>query len=53
MNVDTGLKLIEEYILELTGKKITANPPKNVVQMTYFERMANIALKYFQQKNQE
>lgn len=50
MNVETGLKLIEEYVFELTGKKITANAPRNVVQQTYFERMVDIALKYFQNK---
>lgn len=50
MNVETGLKLIEEYIKEMTGKDIKANPPRNVYEQHLFELMSNVALQYFQNK---
>ena len=51
MNIEQGLKLIEQYIFEMTGKRIKANPPNNDMRFMLYNLMLQQATEYFNNKN--
>lgn len=51
MNIEEGLKMIEDYIFEITKKKIKANPPNTEQGFIMYNLMLQQASEYFNNKN--
>ena len=51
MNIEEGLKLIEQYVFEMTGKHIEARPPNTEQRFILYNLMLQQAIEYFNNKN--
>lgn len=51
MNIEEGLKLIEQYIFEITGKRIESRPPNTEQSFMLYNLMLQQATEYFNNKN--
>lgn len=51
MNIEEGLKLIEQYIFEMTGKRVKPIPPNNDSRFILYNLMLQQATEYFNNKN--
>ncbi len=50
MSEELGIKLIEDFIFEKTGRKIKANRPTDPIQLQLFHEFSWIAYEYFESK---